>query len=73
MYQYSPAQEQLVNKLEKLNFQVNHHSQTEDEKFPTIYMSRRNPKARYSTQYAEIDENGAINGASLEDFIEILG
>ncbi len=72
MYEYSEIQQQLVNKLESLKFRVNHHSQTQDEEFPTIYLSRKNPSIRFSTQYAEIDGDGLINGMTYENFIRSL-
>lgn len=70
MVQYSKAQESALAKLETAGFEIDRVSEFEDEKHPTIFLSKR--VSSYSTRYAEVDSDGLVNGNSDVD-AEIAG
>ena len=38
----------------------------------SVFLSRRHPKIRSMTQYAEVDANGRVNGMDLVAFLKTL-
>jgi hypothetical protein len=59
-------QNQVVDALAKERFEVNRNDGD------SVFMSRRNPKLRHQTQYAEVDSLGFVNGLPISAFLKTL-
>jgi hypothetical protein len=71
MYSQTEIQIQVTESLERARFRVNHVSNCGEET-ATVFMSRRHPKSKHSTQYAEVDSAGLVNGLELNAFLSTL-
>ena len=60
-------QTEVVNKLSKRGFKVNRVDEATDYQTAVCFMSKRTGKA--TTAYAEVDEDGSVNGVTLQAFI----
>lgn len=66
----SATQAQVVAALEKRRFYTSLVSDFPDDPYPTIFMTRR--AKSYSSQYAEVDSDGSVNGMTLEKYLQVI-
>ena len=59
-------QTEVVNKLSKRGFKVNRVDEATDYQTAVCFMSKR---SKATTAYAEVDEDGSVNGVTLQAFI----